>query len=512
MLVVHNMQPSNLIGLAGIVAVIAGCFALSANRSRIDWRTVIWGLLLQVAFAVLIIRGETIARLFDLVLPLQHSLLLTIVLVQVLALYLIARFFKPIAAKTSMVWVRRLVFAEVVVYALKFNLVGALFTALKNGAEQVLRYSSTGAAFVFGVFGSEESMRSAFSTALGDKTASVAFVFAFQVLPTIIFVASIFSVLYYLGVMQPIIRAIAGFMSRFMRASGAETLDVAANIFMGQTEAPLTIKPYLANLTRSELFTLMVSGMCHCSAGILVVYVSVAGVDMRHLMASVIMTAPGAIMLSKMVIPETGMPETSRAKSLEAPDRASLPNDSNGPVNVIDAAARGASEGLILAANVAAMLIAFIALIALVNGIWSSLRDVAIQHTTGSLQQIVTAVPLTIQQLLGYAFAPIAFITGVPWGEAVQVGNLLGTRIVLNEFVGYIELGKIKALLSPKSFMISTYLLCGFGSLTSIAIMAGGVGALVPSRRAELAALGLKAVLIGVMSNILAASIAGVLF
>ena len=237
-----------------------------------------------------------------------------------------------------------------------------------------------------------------------------------------------------------------------------------------------------------------------------------AQVDMRHLMASVIMTAPGAIMLSKMVIPETGMPETSRAKSLEAPDRASLPNDSNGPVNVIDAAARGASEGLILAANVAAMLIAFIALIALVNGIWSSLRDVAIQHTTGSLQQIVTAVPLTIQQLLGYAFAPIAFITGVPWGEAVQVGNLLGTRIVLNEFVGYIELGKIKALLSPKSFMISTYLLCGFGSLTSIAIMAGGVGALVPSRRAELAALGLKAVLIGVMSNILAASIAGVLF
>lgn len=508
MLAASSVQLANLTGLAGIAAVIATCYALSATRNRIDWRTVIWGLVLQIAFAVLIIRGETIARLFDLFLPGAQSVYLIAILLQLAVLFVVARYVAPLAARTPMLWVRRIVLAEIVIYALKFNFVGALFDALKNGAEQVLKYSSTGAAFVFGVFGSEEGMRSAFSMALGDKTASVAFVFAFQVLPTIIFVASIFSVLYYLGVMQPIIRAIAGFMSRFMRASGAETLDVAANIFMGQTEAPLTIKPYLANLTRSELFTLMVSGMCHCSAGILVVYVSVAGVDMRHLMASVIMTAPGAIMLSKMVIPETGTPETAK----NGATTHSEASDTNGPVNVIDAAARGASEGLLLAANVAAMLIAFIALIALMNGIWSSLRDLAIAHTTGSLQQVVTAVPLTIQQLLGYAFAPVAFITGVPWGEAVQVGNLLGTRIVLNEFVAYIELGKIKALLSPKSFMISTYLLCGFGSLTSIAIMAGGVGALVPSRRAELAALGLKAVLIGVMSNILAASIAGVLF
>lgn len=227
---------------------------------------------------------------------------------------------------------------------------------------------------------------------------------------------------------------------------------------------------------------------------------------MRHLMASVIMTAPGAIMLSKMVIPETGTPESAAGSVLREDE------PQNQPVNVIDAAARGASEGLLLAANVAAMLIAFIALIALMNGIWSSLRELGVAHTDGTLQQIIIAIPVTIQQLLGYAFAPVAFITGVPWSEAVQVGNLLGTRIVLNEFVGYIELGKIRELLSPKSFMISTYLLCGFGSLTSIAIMAGGVGALVPSRRAELAALGMKAVLIGVMSNILAASIAGVLF
>ncbi len=506
------MQLSDLTGLAGIAGVIAGCYALSAARSRIDWRTVIWGLVLQIAFAVLIIRGETIARIFDLFLPISHTVFLTAILVQIAGLIVIARYFRATAARIPMLWVRRIVYAEIALYALKFNIVGSLFDGLKNGAEQVLKYSSTGAAFVFGVFGSEESMRSAFSGALGDKASAIAFVFAFQVLPTIIFVASIFSVLYYLGVMQPIIRSIAGFMSRFMRASGAETLDVAANIFMGQTEAPLTIKPYLANLTRSELFTLMVSGMCHCSAGILVVYVSVAGVDMRHLMASVIMTAPGAIMLSKMVIPETGEPETARSTSLDTPRTEPEAADANAPVNVIDAAARGASEGLILAANVAAMLIAFIALIALVNGIWSSLRELALAHSSGLVQQAIAAVPLTIQQLLGYVFAPIAFLSGVSWSEAVQVGNLLGTRIVLNEFVAYIELGKIKALLSPKSFMISTYLLCGFGSLTSIAIMAGGVGALVPSRRAELAALGLKAVLIGVMSNILAASIAGVLF
>lgn len=506
------MQLSDLTGLAGIAGVIAGCYALSAARSRIDWRTVIWGLVLQIAFAVLIIRGETVARIFDLFLPISHTVFLTAILVQIAALIVIARYFRATAARTPMLWVRRIVYAEIALYALKFNIVGSLFDGLKNGAEQVLKYSSTGAAFVFGVFGSEESMRSAFSGALGDKASAVAFVFAFQVLPTIIFVASIFSVLYYLGVMQPIIRSIAGFMSRFMRASGAETLDVAANIFMGQTEAPLTIKPYLANLTRSELFTLMVSGMCHCSAGILVVYVSVAGVDMRHLMASVIMTAPGAIMLSKMVIPETGEPETARSTSLDTPRTEPEAADAIAPVNVIDAAARGASEGLILAANVAAMLIAFIALIALVNGIWSSLRELALAHSSGLVQQAIAAVPLTIQQLLGYVFAPIAFLSGVSWSEAVQVGNLLGTRIVLNEFVAYIELGKIKALLLPKSFMISTYLLCGFGSLTSIAIMAGGVGALVPSRRAELAALGLKAVLIGVMSNILAASIAGVLF
>ncbi len=498
------MALTNLTGLLGIAAVIGACYAFSSNRRSIDWRTVIWGLILQFAFALLIIRGGDIARLFDF-LPVSHGVFLTIVAAQFIALYLVARFRKDIAQNVSFKWVKRVVLIELALYVLKFNIVGIVFEGLKSGATQILKYSGTGASFVFGVFGSQDAMSAAFASSLGDKVGGVAFVFAFQVLPTIIFVASIFSVLYYLGVMQPMIRGIAGFINRFMKASGAETLDVAANIFMGQTEAPLTIKPYLANLTRSELFTITVSGMCHCSAGILIVYVSVAGVDARHLLASVIMTAPGAIMLAKMVMPETQTPETAQGATIAK-------TEENRPVNVIDAAARGASEGLVLAANVAAMLIAFIALIALLNGLWSSARDLGIQNTSGGLQQVISAVPGSIQQLLGYVFAPVAFVTGVPWGEAVQVGNLLGTRIVLNEFVGYIELGKIKAILSPKAFLISTYLLCGFGSLTSIAIQAGGVGALIPSRRAELAALGMKAVLVGVMSNILAASIAGILF
>jgi CNT family concentrative nucleoside transporter len=502
------MMLSNLTGILGILFVGVCCFLLSESRRAIDWRTVIWGLVLQISFALLIIRGDSIAALFGF-LPLTHTVFLSIVACQLIVLWLITRYAPPVAARLPMLWVRRIVWAEAILYLLKFNVVGALFESLKTGAAQVLKFSSVGARFVFGVFGSEEAMRQAFSSALGEKTADIAFVFAFQVLPTIIFVASIFSVLYYLNVMQPLIRVIAKFIHRFMRASGAETLDVAANIFMGQTEAPLTIKPYLANLTRSELFTVMVSGMAHCSAGILIVYVAVAGVDAKHLLASVIMTAPGSIMLAKMVIPETGVPETAQGHTSAAHES---PIDENRPVNFIDAAARGASEGLLLAANVAAMLIAFIALIALVNGIWAAAREAALAQTSGALQAFVAAMPATIQQVLGLLFAPVAFVAGVPWSEAVQVGNLLGTRIVLNEFVGYIELGKMRELLSPKSFLIATYMLCGFGNLASIAIQVGGIGALIPQRRAELASLGFLAVVVGVLSNILAAAIAGILF
>jgi len=501
----------NSIGILGIGVVLALSYLLSEKKRRIDWRTVVFGLLLQIAVAVMLIRGEAIARMFDF-LPVAHATFLATVAIQYLALYAVTRFVPTLAERIRMRWLKRIVAVELLVYLLKFNAVGVIFEALKVGATHLLKYSTVGASFVFGVFGSEEAMRTAFAGALGEKTGGIAFIFAFQVLPTIIFVAAIFSVLYYLGVMQPLIRAIANFIGRFMRASGAETLDVAANIFMGQTEAPLTIKPYLARLTRSELFTVMVSGMCHCSAAILIVYVAVAGVDARHLMASVVMTAPGAIMLAKMVIPETDTPETGGSLQFDKLTNREVEATANRPVNAIDAAARGASEGLILAANVAAMLVAFIALIALANGAWSSLREFAIAHTNDGLKQAITAVPGSIQQMLGYIFAPITFLAGVPWSESVQVGNLLGTRFVLNEFVGYIELGKIRETLSPKAFMIATYLLCGFGSLTSIAIQAGGIGALVPERRKELAALGFKAVLVGILSNVLAATIAGILF
>lgn len=499
------MNFSSLSGLVGIIFVLASCYLLSQFRQRIDWKTVFWGLVLQVVVALLIIRGDDIAALLGFI-ALPHGVFLVLLLGQVVAIFLLAKYLPPLAVRVPLLWIKRVVYLELGVYLLRYNVVGAVFEALKAGTAQVLKFSGVGASFVFGVFGSQEQMRSTFAAALGEKAAGVAFIFAFQVLPTIIFVAAIFSVLYYLGAMQPLIRGIAQFISRFMRASGAETLDVAANIFMGQTEAPLTIKPYLASLTRSELFTIMVSGMAHCSAGILIVYVAVAGVDAKHLLASVIMTAPGSIMLAKMVIPETATPVSAAGAEIKE-DTAQ-----NRPVNVIDAAARGASEGLILAANVAAMLVAFIALIALLNGIWSSGREALLAVSSGSVRALVSAVPSSIEQLLGILFAPIAFAAGVPWSEAVQVGNLLGTRIVLNEFVGYIELGKIREALSAKAFLVATYLLCGFGSLTSIAIQAGGIGALVPERRGELASLGFLAVVVGVLSNILAASIAGILF
>ncbi|MCX7632833.1 MAG: hypothetical protein N2Z22_05830 [Turneriella sp.] len=498
------MELQNLTGLLGIAFALFACFLLSQNRRHIDWKTVLWGLVLQIALAVLVIRGAAVAGLFSW-LALPHSVFLLFLIIQIAAYWLSQRYFPQWVAKLPLPWLRRIFAAEVVLYLLRYNVIGGLFAALKDGAAKVLAYSAEGASFVFGVLGSQQKMQAAFASALGEKTGGIAFIFAFQVLPTIIFVSAIFSVLYYLGVMQPIIRAIARFISRFLRASGAETLDVAANIFMGQTEAPLTIRPYLGRLTRSELFTIMVSGMAHCSAGILLVYVAVAGVEAQHLLASVVMATPGSIMLAKMVIPETETPETAAGASL-------APVVENRPANVIDAAARGASEGMLLAANVAAMLIAFVALIALLNGGWSAFRDWVIAQSSGVLQQLFTALPAKLEAVLGWLLAPVAFASGVPWQEAATVGNLLGTRIVLNEFVGYIELGKLRDVLSPKAFLISTYLLCGFGNLSSIAIQAGGIGALIPERRGELAALGFLAVLVGVLSNILAASIAGLLF
>ena len=359
---------------------------------------------------------------------------------------------------------------------LKTPLAGAFQTA-SNGVNHLLDYASAGSAFVFG-------------DKLGVKNDQFGVVFAFQVLPIVIFIASLFAILYYLGVMPIVVKGTAGLMQRVMGTSGAESLNVAASIFMGQTEAPLTIRPFLAGLTESELFTVMVSGMAHVSGATMAAYVLIAHVEIRHLLTAVIMTAPATLMLAKMLIPETGKPETAGGVKVEV-ERPG--------VNVIDAAARGASDGLQLALNIGAMLIAFIGLIALVNGI------------LGAMHSSVSWIPASMQTILGRIFAPIAWLLGVKYHDCATVGNLLGTRLILNEFVAFVDLGKIGSTLDPRSFTIATYALCGFANLSSIAIQVGGIGALAPSRKSDVARLGLKAVAAGTMANFMSACIAGML-
>lgn len=341
------------------------------------------------------------------------------------------------------------------------------FRVLSDKINNVIGYSQAGSKFVFG-------------DQLGGSQPAI---FAFQVLPIVIFICSLFAVLYYLGVMQVLVKAMAVVMQRVMGASGAESTNVAASIFMGQTEAPITIRPFLEGLTESELFTIMVSGMAHVSGATMAAYVLMAHVELRHLLTAVIMTAPATIMLAKILVPEIGKPETAGTVRVvvEKPG-----------INIIDAAARGAGDGLHLALNIAAMLIAFLALIALINGVLGYFH-------------------LSLEQILGYIFAPIAWLLGVSFHDCRTVGDLLGTRMVLNEFVAFQQLGPMKPKLDPHSFTIATYALCGFANFSSIAIQIGGIGALAPSRKSDLARLGVKAMLAGTMANFMSACIAGML-
>ena len=354
---------------------------------------------------------------------------------------------------------------------------GELFYGTSLFVNALLNYSSAGASFVFG-------------EKLGLKSSQFGVIFAFQVLPIVIFLSSLFAVLYYLGVMQILVRTMAMVMQKFLRTSGAETTCVAASIVMGQTEAPLTIRPFLESLTESELFTVMTSGMAHVSGATMAAYVAIAGVSISHLLTAVLMTAPATIMLSKMFVPEIGQPVTAGTLKvkIERPG-----------INIIDAAARGAGDGLHLALNIAGMLIAFLALIAMVNG------GLAWGHS------YVRWMPDSLQQILGALFAPIAWLLGVSWHDCATVGKLLGTRMILNEFVAFVDLGKVKAMLDARSFVIATFALCGFANLSSIAIQIGGIGALAPSRKSDLARLGLKAMFVGTLANFMSACIAGIL-
>ena len=380
----------------------------------------------------------------------------------------------------------QLLFALIV---LKTSIGQQVFTVLGDKIRQLLGYSAAGSSLVFGPLGDQAVWARIMTTVLGAEGAQYAVIFAFQIAPTIIFIAALFAILYYFGIMQIVVRLFAMVMNRVMGASGAESLNVAASIFMGQTEAPLTIRPYLPKMTESELMTVMTSGMAHISGGIMAAYIAF-GIEPKHLLTAVIMTAPGTLMLAKMFVPETAVPETLGTVRLDAKKT---------DVNVIDAAGRGTGEGLQLAMNVIAMLISFMGLIALTNAL------------LGWAGGLVGSPDLSLQKIFGLVFAPVAWSLGVAWKDAGIVGNLLGTRMVLNEFIAFAQLGPLKDALDPRSFTVATFALCGFANFASIGIQIGGIGALVPERRHDLARLGFRAMLAGTLANFVSACIAALL-
>ncbi len=352
-----------------------------------------------------------------------------------------------------------------------------LLAAASSVVQAVLDQSYEGSAFVFGSMGAQRGGDSGLGT-----------IFAFQVLPTIIFIASLFSILYYLGIMQIIVRGLAWLMMRTMGTSGAESLAVAASVFMGQTEAPLTIKPFLDRLTESELFVVMVGGMASVSGAILGAYVAIGQVPIAYLLTAVAMTAPISIVMAKLMVPETAEPETMGTVDVDIPKT---------DANVLDAAASGASDGLKLALNVGAMLIAFIALVALINVVLGVL-------TVGD-------APLTLQRIMGWLFFPIAVLMGTPLDEAQAVGSVLGTRVVLNELYGFDMIRELGSQLSMRSQGIVTVAICGFSSISSIGILIGGLGGLAPSRKHDIARLGLRALVAATLANFASACVAGAL-
>ena len=430
-------------GLFGLTIVTALAFLFSNNKKKINWRLVGTGIVLQFAFAFIVVKTDIGREIFN-------------------------------GCSKFFVW---------------------LFS-----------FASDGAQFVFGVL------------AKGPGTSgSLGMIFAFQVLPTIIFFACFMSILYYLGVMQRIVQGIAYVMLRLLGTSGAESLDVAANTFIGQTEAPLVIRPYLSSLTNSELFTIMTSGMAHIAGGVLAAYMQMLGIAYAkatglsvdasqvyfagHLLAASIMAAPATMVVAKMLMPETDTPLTMGTVRVKIERTHS---------NVIEAAAGGAGDGVRLAINVAGMLIAFIALIALINALLGYLGDVS---GLNAVCQTHFQQKLSLELLFGLVFQYIAFTIGVPWHDSLNVGSLMGIKLVVNEFVAYLRMSEMVSagILSQKAMVIATYALCGFANFSSIAIQIGGLSPLAENRRSDIAKLGLKAVLGGTIATWMTASIAGLL-
>lgn len=443
---------SLLNGIIGLSLLIGIALLMSNNKRRINWRLVGSGFLLQIVFAIFMLKGKVMAT-----------------------------YFAPLGWPVT------------------------LFEWLSRGFVTVLGFTSEGARFVFGPLANSPG-----------SEGSLGFFFAFQVLPTIIFFSSLMSLLYYLGIMQRIVAGMAWIMLRVMGTSGAESLSNTANIFVGQTEAPLMIRPYVSGMTQSELLTIMIGGMATIAGGVLAAYVQMLGhsyaqahglelVDGQakfaaQLMAASIMAAPAGLAISKIILPEVGDPETK--------GKVKVPVEKNAS-NAIEATAAGASDGLQLALNVAAMLLAFIAVIGLLNYVLQGVGNL-----TGLNEILVSnfGQPLSLQLVFGLVLQFLAWAIGVPWQEALNVGSLIGTKVVVNEFVGYLDLSAMIAqgkLVSEKAITMATFALCGFANFSSIAIQIGGISPMAPHRRKDLAALGLRAVAGGTLANLMTATIAG---
>ncbi len=443
---------SVLRGVLGIVLITGIAFLFSNNKRKIDWRLVIVGLLMQLVIAVLIIHGETLRA-----------------------------WFFPLG------WVKDIV-----------NWLG-------NAIVAVLGFTTEGSKFVFG------------KLADGFSQDSIGFFFAFQVLPTIIFVSTLTALLYYFGILQLVVKGMAFIMSKLLGISGAESLSNTANIFLGQTEAPLLVRPYIAKMTNSEILTIMIGGMATISAGVMASYSQILGQAYSQfakiplasaqlkfavdLLAGSTMAAPASIVIAKILFPETSEPVTKGTVKIKIEKSSS---------NVIEAAATGASDGLHLALNVAGMLIAFIALIAMFNYILQNLGN---NFGINSMLQANFGQPLSMQLIFGILLKYVAIGIGVPVKDALQFGSLIGTKTVINEFVAYVDLANIikTGALSEKTITMAAYALCGFANFSSIAIQIGGISPMAPNRKSDIAALGLKAVLGGALATLMTATLAGIL-
>ncbi len=424
-----------LISFFGCFVLLGIAWLLSNNKRQINYRIVIWGLLLQLIFAVIILHttpGQTV------------------------------------------------------------------FVYAKAAITKLLSFTDIGAQFIFGnLYLADEGIVKGLNMPgpyqLWDPSTqsfvNIGVIFAIHVLPTIIFFASLMSILYHLGIMQKIVQGFAWVMAKTMGTSGAESLSVASNVFVGQTEAPLVIRPFVEKMTESELTAVMTGGFATIAGGVMAAYVRF-GADAGHLMAASVMSAPAALVMAKIIFPET--------KKTETTGEAKISVEKN-TVNVVDAAASGAADGLKLALNVGAMLMAFYALI--------HLLDYGVVNIVG----VFGVEDFGLKKILGYAFAPLALVMGVEAGDALNFGYLLGTKVALNEFVAFVQLGQWADTLSPRSFTIGTYALCGFANFSSIAIQIGGIGGIAPSRKHDIAKLGLKAMIGGALASWLTATIAGIL-